>query len=179
MTGAILLSVALLGTGAGITTHRYQTVSAAVSAAEPAQTTASLARPDDEKKDKKEDKEKDKSPTADSPDGKMVAVGHDKSVILLDKASGKALRRMDGHGDKVTALAFSPDGKHIVSGSADKTTFLWDMATGKTLWRFTGGDMVQSVKFSEDARTVTVQEAGGKKHTLETGTGKAVNRKSD
>ena len=31
----------------------------------------------------------------------------------------------------VLSVAFSPDGKHIVSGATDKTVKVWDSQTGK------------------------------------------------
>ena len=31
----------------------------------------------------------------------------------------------------VTSVAYSPDGKHIVSGSLDSTVKVWDSQTGK------------------------------------------------
>ena len=36
-----------------------------------------------------------------------------------------------GHSNYVTSVAYSPDGKHIVSGSFDKTVKIWDSTTGK------------------------------------------------
>ena len=36
-----------------------------------------------------------------------------------------------GHSDTVRSVAYSPDGKHIVSGSVDKTVKIWDSSTGK------------------------------------------------
>jgi len=36
-----------------------------------------------------------------------------------------------GHSDWVRSVAYSPDGKHIVSGSADNTVKVWDAQTGK------------------------------------------------
>ena len=33
---------------------------------------------------------------------------------------------MRGHSDYVRSVAYSPDGKHIVSGSDDNTVRVWD-----------------------------------------------------
>jgi len=38
---------------------------------------------------------------------------------------------LTGHSREVTSVAYSPDGKHIVSGSADQTVKVWDSQTGK------------------------------------------------
>jgi RNA polymerase sigma factor (sigma-70 family) len=182
MTAAVLLSVALIGTGAGITTQRYRVAAFSgppiLAAAHPEPTKATAVRPAlaDDKKDKekdKKDKEKDESPSVKSPDGKIVAVATEKGISLFDQASGKEIRRMVGHRDKVTALAFSPDGSLLISGGADKATFAWDVVTGKTLWKFNGEARVDRVTFSKDGNTVSVQE-GAKKRTLEAATGKVV-----
>jgi outer membrane protein assembly factor BamB len=158
---AVLVGVALLGTGAGIAGHRYRAADPSgpqtLTAAQPGPTEAAAAipaGPDDEKKKK----EQDMPPRATSPDGKVVAVAKDKGVSLFDEASGKELRRLGVHRDKVTALAFSPDGKNLVSGGADGMTYMWDVATGKILWKFKGEDTVSGLKFSKDGRTITFQE---------------------
>ena len=36
-----------------------------------------------------------------------------------------------GHSGDVNSVAYSPDGKHIVSGSDDKTVKIWDSTTSK------------------------------------------------
>ena len=36
-----------------------------------------------------------------------------------------------GHSDRVTCVAFSPDGKRIVSGSQDETVKVWDADKGQ------------------------------------------------
>ena len=43
-----------------------------------------------------------------------------------------------GHTEPVLAVAFSPDGQRIVTGSADDTAKVWDAATGKVLLTLKG-----------------------------------------
>ena len=38
---------------------------------------------------------------------------------------------LTGHSDWVRSVAYSPDGKHVVSGSCDNTVKVWDAQTGK------------------------------------------------
>jgi WD40 repeat protein len=61
-----------------------------------------------------------------------------------------------GHGDAVLSVAFSPDGKRIVSGSYDKTLRLWDVQTGQPIGQpLQGhGDVVNSVAFSPDGKRI-------------------------
>jgi WD40 repeat protein len=119
-----------------------------------------------------DDKSKDEAPSAASPDGKEIAAGNDKAIIVYDALTGREIRKMAGHADKVTAVAYSPDGKRLVSGSADKTVQMWDVPTGKVLWKFTGNDAVKSIAFSPDGKTVTVLEGEKKTRNLDTATGK-------
>ncbi len=44
---------------------------------------------------------------------------------MTGKPMGKPLT---GHTSEVYSVAFSPDGKHIVSGSGDNTLRLWDVS---------------------------------------------------
>jgi WD40 repeat protein len=38
---------------------------------------------------------------------------------------------LTGHSNTVFSVAYSPNGKHIVSGSYDNTVKVWDAQTGK------------------------------------------------
>ena len=50
-----------------------------------------------------------------------------------DTATGKERRRFAGHAKPIFQLAFSPDGKTLLSAGADDTAGLWDVAAGKRL----------------------------------------------
>ncbi len=51
----------------------------------------------------------------------MVSGSADKTVRVWDLASGRCEATLEGHGGYVTSVAVSPDGKRVVSGSADNT----------------------------------------------------------
>lgn len=54
----------------------------------------------------------------------------DTTIRLWDPTTGHLQKTLAGHSGWVTAVAFSPEGNHIVSGSNDKTIKLWDAVTG-------------------------------------------------
>jgi WD40 repeat protein len=51
------------------------------------------------------------------------------------------------------SVAFSPIGKHLASGSADRTVQLWDTETGQHLLTLKGhNEPVRSVRFSPNGK---------------------------
>ena len=63
---------------------------------------------------------------------------------------------LEGHDGAVNTVAFSSDGRHIVSGSDDRTIQLWDAQTGVQVGNPLQGhtDSVLSVAFSPDGRHI-------------------------
>ena len=62
-------------------------------------------------------------------------------------------RTFIGHSDDVNSVAFSPNGRLVLSGARDKSMRLWDMKTGLELRSFKKHtNFINSVSFSPDGR---------------------------
>src|SRR5262245_27969955 len=88
-----------------------------------------------------------------SPSGPLLAsAGLDKKIILWQLPTKKPTRIIEGasapepgqppvadkHTDWIRALAFSADGKLLISAGDDKAILVWDVETGKFVRRFEG-----------------------------------------
>ena len=74
------------------------------------------------------------------------------SMLAANRAE-ISVRRLEGHSGSVFALARSPDGRMLASGSFDRTARLWDVATGKAARILIGHHKtVTAVAFSPDGR---------------------------
>jgi WD40 repeat protein len=74
-----------------------------------------------------------------SPDGKKLAAGgsQDRTVRVWDVAADFKLDQIiENHADWVFGVAFSPDGKHLLTCSRDKTAKVWDLATKESVLTF-------------------------------------------
>jgi WD40 repeat protein len=110
-----------------------------------------------------------------SPDGKVIVMAAGNEIRFIDAATQKLLIVIKGHQAAVTAVAFSPDGKILASGSADKTVRLWDAATGKALLVFKGHQAaIKSLAFSGDGKTLTTSGTDKTAIVWDLATGKVV-----
>jgi hypothetical protein len=98
-----------------------------------------------------------------SPDSQQVAIGN-PGIYLWDVKRREILRHLEGHQNWVVALAFSADGRLLISGSGDSTARVWDVKNGTEVGRirFPGGSTyVHSVGFSCDGKRVLAAAEGG------------------
>jgi hypothetical protein len=107
------------------------------------------------------------------------------TVKLWDAVSGREIRTFSGHTEDVYSVAFSPDGKQVLSGSGDNTMNmkLWDVASGREIRTFSGhtnergfGDTrgVTSVAFSPDGQQVLSGSPDGKVKLWDTASGREI-----
>jgi WD40 repeat protein len=84
-----------------------------------------------------------------SPDGERIAWSGAAGVVHLVAAeSGEVLRTLEGHDGFVNRVRFSPDGRHVLTGSEDGSARLWDAATGTLKQIFHTGIDTMVVDFS-------------------------------
>jgi WD40 repeat protein len=99
-----------------------------------------------------------------SHDGKLIAAGLAQRAVssgdiaperggieVWDLATGKHQFTLRGHAGAVTALAFSPDDRFIISGGLDGTVRYWDRASGKWMATFAT---------NPDGRWIVMTESG-------------------
>jgi WD40 repeat protein len=84
---------------------------------------------------------------------------------------------LKGHTYDVNFVAFSPDGKTVVTTSGDQTARIWDAATGKELQKLEGHtDRVNFAVFSPDGKTVVTASRDQTTRIWDAATGKKLQK---
>ena len=100
----------------------------------------------------------------------LHTTGHHEELsdILTTPLTEHSLRRIlpkaqifVGHSDEVTAVAWSPDGHHILTGSGDGTARIWDATTGDNTLTLNHKAPVNAVAWSPDARHILTGSGDG------------------
>src|SRR5713101_7304926 len=92
---------------------------------------------------------------ATSLNGTFWAAGSRRGEVWVWEAASQTLHRAwQAHTDNIYALAFSPDGRTLASGSWDGAIKLWDMEGGALLWKNWSTDSIERLAFAPmDARS--------------------------
>ena len=89
--------------------------------------------------------------------------------------TGKAVGQSLHHNGVVKSAAFGPDGKWVVTASADDTGRVWEAATGEAVGEpLRHEDVVNGAAFSPDGKWVVTASADHTARVWEAATGKAV-----
>jgi WD40 repeat protein len=90
-----------------------------------------------------------------SPDSRLIASDDATNRILLLSISTGKFRTLRGHEREINSVAFSSDGKRLVSAGFDKTVRVWNVTNGRLVRTMTGHqNRVTSVKFSPNGQIV-------------------------
>ncbi len=69
---------------------------------------------------------------ASSPCGRYIAAGAGADILVARSSSGETLRRLRGHAETVSCVAFAAGFEKIVSGSVDGKVMMWDWETSES-----------------------------------------------
>ena len=110
-----------------------------------------------------------------SPDDKTLALGILDKILLFDSATGNEKGRLEAEKmGQITGIAFTPDGKKLVSGGEDDGAIrIWDLATGTALHVLKGRmSLGRSMALTPDGKTVALGAVGTVVQLWDVATGK-------
>ena len=105
-----------------------------------------------------------------SKDGKWLASCGTLTIKLwrVSRDGLKYYKTLEDHAGYIPAVAFSPDGKRLVSASSDHTLKLWDTADGMEVGTLYGHTAwISDVEFSRDGNTIFSMSQDGTLRTWE------------
>src|SRR5262249_9500287 len=95
------------------------------------------------------------------PERKLVQPGEAK---VWDVHTGQEIYDLPGHTKNVAGVAFSPDGKYLVTASWDRMVRVWDLANRKEMFSLGGHpSAVEDLAFREDGKRLATAGVGDTK----------------
>ncbi len=90
-----------------------------------------------------------------SPDGRLVVVAVEESqpnLFVYDAATGGLIKTLDNGSSGVSSLNFSPDSRHLLTGSRDNIARIFDVETGEARELVGHTNIIWGTAFSPDGR---------------------------
>jgi WD40 repeat protein len=98
---------------------------------------------------------------------RLASTSLDDTVCVWDLAPERLAFELTGHTDAVNSVAYSPDGRWLVSGSDDRTIRMWAADTGELAAVHVLNTPVKAVCFSPDGRYLFTANGNTTSYQLE------------
>lgn len=116
----------------------------------------------DKKIERKIDNKQQVNNIAVSSDQRNIYCADNDAVLKQYDIKGNVSRTFEGHTDAINAVAIALNNKFLVTGSSDKTAMVWDVLTGKNLFKLEGHEWkVTSVAVSLDNKYIVTGSTDG------------------
>ncbi len=69
------------------------------------------------------------------------------------------LKTLTGHTNGICGVAFTPDGKYVVSGGYDKTVIVWDVNSGAKVKSWKTDALINALSVSPDGKYVAIGDS--------------------
>jgi WD40 repeat protein len=96
-----------------------------------------------------------------SPDSRFLAVSistndvnKNNSIMIWDSQQEYWARTLAGYDDTISEVAWSPNGSYLAGASQDKTTRVWDVASGSVKLTLLQGDGVRCVTWAPNSMQI-------------------------
>jgi WD40 repeat protein len=91
----------------------------------------------------------------------VATASDDHTARVWEAATGKEVAVLRGHTDELRHVAFSPDGRRVLTAGMDPVPRVWDPATGKEILALKGHEASVAVAlFSPDGRHILTGSSG-------------------